>query len=205
MRPFKTFKYSPKHIIHLNHTNGESPVNAMAVGLHVSNYLCLPDLLCFTNYRSQTQQEHLFFGVWASCQFVTPSWRCSDVIKVKRHILILWNLNVKTPQICIVLFTAQPSRPTAWFILYPGQSQIGILLRKLRSIIFCMPICDRLHLFRLPHLVFYIVPWQAVEASAIATMRRCLFELSFWDEGRRVLRVEGFLKFNFDFDSDSLP
>jgi hypothetical protein len=81
--------------------------------VHVSNYLCLPDLLCFTNYPSQTQQEHLFFWVWASCQFVTPSWRRSNVIKVKRHIrIILWNLNVKTPQICIVLFTAQPSRPT---------------------------------------------------------------------------------------------
>ena len=53
----------------------------------------------------------------------------------------------------------------------------------------------------LPHLVFYIVPWQAVEPSAIATMRR-RWKVSFWDGGM-CFKSRRFPKLDFDFDSDS--
>ena len=150
----------------------------MVVGLRVSNYLCLPDLLCFTIYHSQTQQEH-FFWVWASCQLVTPSWRSWQA----SYEQILWNLKVKTPLRNSLLFHLLQNLSFPWAII---KAQHQTKPHRLASIGILRSFCDRLHLFRLPHLVFfYIVPWQAVEASAIATMRRCL-KLSFWDEGRRV-------------------
>ena len=104
-----------------------------------------------------------------------------------------------TPQFSITPFTTKVSFPLATIIkVQPSQTKLH---RLAYDHTICV-LCDSLHLFRLPHLVFY---------HRTLTSRRCLchcddekmFETFILGRGMSCFKSGGFLKFDFDFDPDS--